>query len=281
MGTMKILSNYGFRTPNRVFVIAEIGINHGGSVSTAKQLIDSAIRSGVDAVKFQTYLTEKRAPKNRPEIFKVLKQCELPFEAFRVLQSYATDKGVCFFSTPFDIESAEYLHSIDCDMYKIASFDVVNFPLLGKVASIGKPVIMSIGMADEEEVDAAYTVIKQHTNQIAILHCVSAYPTNEADSNLAAIYELRRRYDCVIGQSDHTAGIDVPLYAVAAGAQIIEKHYKINDQMACIDAPVSITENQMTQLVQAIRRLECILGHGRIERLPVEENTVVFRREVL
>ena len=130
---MKNLKKYGFSTDNKVYVIAEIGLNHGGDINTAKQLIDSASRTGVDAVKFQTYLTEKRVPKNSP-IFDILKKCELPFEAFKELKDYTETYNIEFFSTPFDEESVDFLESINCALYKVASFDVVNYKLLSKIA---------------------------------------------------------------------------------------------------------------------------------------------------
>lgn len=274
---LKNLRDHGFDTSNRVYVIAEIGINHGGDIKTAKKLIDSAARAGVDAVKFQTYITEKRAPKDSP-IFKILKKCELPFDAFKELKEHTDQYDIDFFSTPFDEESVNYLESIGCDTYKIASFDVVNHKLLSRIASTKKPVIMSVGMSDLSEIEQAYKILRSSTDKIAILHCISAYPTDEKDANLAAIYTLKERFDCIIGQSDHTNDIMVPLYAVAAGAQIIEKHYMISNDMGCIDAPVSITEKQMGKMIREIRRLERILGNGEFGVRNAEKSCEVFRR---
>ena len=246
---MKNLKKYGFNTSNKVYVIAEIGINHGGSIEAAKRLISSAAKSGVDAVKFQTYITEKRVLNDSP-IFNILKQCELPFEAFKYLKDYTNQYEIEFFSTPFDEESVDYLISIGCDLYKVASFDIVNHKLLSKIASTKKSVIMSTGMSNLSEIEQAYDILKSKTDNIAILHCISAYPTKEDDANLAAIYRLKEKFDCIVGQSDHTNNIVVPLYAIAAGAQIIEKHYKIDQNMDCVDAPVSITEIQMENLIK-------------------------------
>jgi len=274
----KKLRDFGFNTDNSTYVIAEIGLNHRGSVKVAKQLIDSAAKAGVDAVKFQTYLTEKRAPKGNKDFFKILKDLELPFEAFKELKKYAEQYHLDFFSTPFDKESIEYLESIEIDMYKIASFDVVNYKLLSEIASTGKPVIMSVGMSNLEEIEKAYSILKEGTKNIAILHCISSYPTNEIDSNLSNIYKLQEKFDCIIGQSDHTNGIKVPIYAVAAGAQIIEKHFKISESFECIDSSVSITESQMSKLVEEIRGLEGIFGSESFGVRRVEKDTAVFRR---
>nr|CAJ71367.1 similarity to N-acetyl neuramic acid synthetase NeuB [Candidatus Kuenenia stuttgartiensis] len=274
---MKNLKKYGFSTDNKVYVIAEIGLNHGGDMNTAKRLIDSASKTGVDAVKFQTYLTEKRVPKNSP-IFDILKKCELPFEVFKELKDYTETYNIEFFSTPFDEESVDFLESVNCALYKVASFDVVNYKLLSKIADTKKTIIMSVGMANLSEIEGAFKILKNKTDKLAIMHCVSAYPTKEEDANLSAIYTLKDKFDCIIGQSDHTAGVTVPLYAIAAGAQIIEKHYKIDEDMNCVDAPVSITEEQMRNLIKEIRRLESILGNGEFGVRAAEAGCKIFRR---
>lgn len=275
---MKSLKEIGIPTNKKTFIIAEIGINHRGDIDLAKKIIDSAVRSGVDAVKFQTYLTEKRTKVGSP-IFDILKQCELPFSAFKDLKEYSEKKGVLFFSTPFDEESVDYLESIGVELYKIASFDVVNTPFLEKVAKTGKPIIMSVGMSSVHEITAALETLQKYNTKIALLHCISAYPTSEEDANLGAIHSLIVNFpDCVVGQSDHTNDIQVPLYAVAAGAQILEKHYKVSENMECIDAPVSISESQMAKLVTETRRLEKILGTGIPESTPVQKGTEQYRR---
>jgi len=275
---IKNLKKFGFNTNNRTYIVAEIGINHRGDVAVAKKLIESAARTGADAVKFQTYLTKKRAPKNNKEIFKILKDLELPFEAFKELKDYSKKCGVDFFSTPFDKESVEYLEKIDTDFYKIASFDVVNHQLLREVSKTGKPVIMSVGMSNLNEIESAYNILKKGTKNIAILHCISSYPTPEEKSNLSNIYEIQKKFDCIVGQSDHTNDIKVPIYAAAAGAQILEKHYKIDEDFKCIDSPVSITEIQMKKLVDEIRKLEKIFGHESFEIKEIEKGAQIFKR---
>lgn len=276
---IKSLKEYGFDTDNRTYVIAEIGINHRGSVEVAKELIDSAVRAGVDAVKFQTYLTEKRAPEGNKEVFDILKELELPFEKFKELKEYASKYDVDFFSTPFDEESVDYLESIDTDLYKVASFDIVNHKLLNKIAATGKPVILSVGMSNMQEIKAAYDILSQGTKNIAILHCISSYPTNETEARLSNIYKLQSEFDCIIGQSDHTNDIYVPLCAVSAGAQVIEKHFKVDEDFECIDAPVSITEQQMKKLVEDTRRIEQIFGGEEFGIREIEQAIVPFRRK--
>lgn len=273
----KVLKDYGLLTDNKVYVIAELGLNHGGDIDVAKELIDSARKTGVDAVKFQTYITEKRAAKDSP-IFGILKKCELSFSAFKELKEYSLSRNLEFISTPFDEESVNFLEGIGCAIFKVASFDVVNLKLLKKIAATKKTIIMATGMSSLKEINAAFAILKDKTNKIALLHCISAYPTKEEDANLAAISALKERFDCLIGQSDHTPEILVPLYAVAAGAQIIEKHYKIDKNMGCVDAPVSVTQEQMKKLVIAIRRLENILGSGKLGLRESEKSCEIFRR---
>lgn len=275
---MKKIKELGLNIKNKIFVIAEIGLNHGGDLQLAKQLIDSAVRAGADAVKFQTYITEKRVPKDSV-IFDVLKKCELPFEAFNELKIYSEARGVLFFSTPFDEESVDYLESIGIELYKVASFDLVNNNLLRKVRNTGKPVILSVGMSSIDEIKEALNILGKGNSKIALLHCISSYPTEEKDANLGAIHTLSSSFpNIVIGQSDHTNDIKIPVYAVAAGAQIIEKHFKITDEMDCIDAPVSISEEKFTKLVIEIRKLEDILGLGIPNSSEVQKGTERYRR---
>ena len=275
---MKNLRSYGFNTENKTYIIAEIGINHNGSFELAKKLIESAARAGVDAVKFQTYITEKRVQKDSP-IFDILKKCEFSFDIFSKLKLYAENLNIDFFSTPFDDESVDYLESINTKLYKIASFDVVNSKLLKKVSDTSKPIIMSVGMSNLDEIKSAYDILKFKTPNIALLHCVSSYPTNESDSNLASIYKLKDSFDCIIGQSDHTNDIIVPLYAVCSGAQIIEKHYRIDSNMECVDSPVSISEYQMKKLVVETRRIEKIMGSPELNLRDCEKGALTFRRK--
>ena len=275
---MKNLKSHGFNTPNNTYIIAEIGINHNGDINLAKKLIESAARSGADAVKFQTYLTEKRASKDSP-IFDILKKCELSFNSFLELKLYSEKFNIDFFSTPFDNESVDYLEKINVEMFKIASFDIVNSKLLKKISKTSKPIIISTGMSNLEEVKNAYQLLKINNDNIALLHCVSSYPTKEIDSNLSVISKLKETFDCIIGHSDHTNGIQAPLYAVCCGAQILEKHFMIDKDMECVDSPVSITEEQMTRLVKETRRIEKMMGYPILKVRNCEKESLIFRRK--
>jgi len=262
----------------KTFVIAEIGINHNGNFEKAKKLIDSAKRAGVDAVKFQTYITEKRVKKNSP-IYNILKKCELSFDEFYLLKKYAQNKKIEFMSTPFDIESFNFLKKIGVNKIKISSFDTVNIKFLKEISKKKSDFIMSVGMSTYEEIKKAVKILGSNSkNKISLLHCVSSYPTNEKDSQLNCIPILKNLFKYDIGHSDHTNDIFVPLCAVAMGAKIIEKHFMINSKMRCVDKPVSITEEQMKKLVINIRRFENSLGNNFLGLRKNEKQFQVYRR---
>lgn len=258
------------------FVIAEIGINHGGDISVARRLIDEAAAAGASAVKFQTYLTEKRVAKDNP-VYGILKKCELSFEAQRELHDYAEKKvGVTFFSTPFDAESVDFLESIGIAFYKIASFDAVNLSLLRRVAQTGKPVIMSTGMANHSELDEALKVFSGVP--VVLLHCVSSYPTPPEAADIGTIRTLRERYPHIVGYSDHTIGIEVPALAIAAGAEVIEKHFTLDSTQPGPDHSLSADPKTFRRMVEKIHEVERIRGGGQLRRREVEAGAVVYRR---
>ena len=262
----------------RTFIIAEIGINHNGDFYKAKKLIDAAKRAGADAVKFQTYITEKRVQKNSP-IFNILKKCELSFKEFYLLKKYAQNKKIEFMSTPFDIESFNFLKKIGVNKIKISSFDIINTKFLKEMSKKHSDFIMSVGMSTYQEIKKAIKIlVKNPKNKISLLHCVSSYPTSEKDSQLKCITILKKIFKYKIGHSDHTNDIFVPLCAVAMGAEIIEKHFMLNSKMKCVDKPVSITENQMKKLVIGIRRFEKSLGNNFLGIRKNERKFKIYRR---
>ena len=275
----KKIKNFGFDSKNSTYIIAEIGINHNGNLNTAKDLIRSAAKTGCDAVKFQTYKTENRVKNKKSVIFDILKKCELKLEDFYTLKKFSKKNNIHFFSTPFDIESAKYLKNIGVNFFKIASFDVTNRVFLRKIASLRKPVIFSTGMCNLKEVSNAHKIFSKFTKKITIMHCVSSYPLDPKNADLNCIKTLSNKFKCLVGYSDHTNSIDVPLYAVAAGAQVIEKHYMINKKMNCVDKAVSITEKDMKEMVKKIRFLENVLGSGNFQLRKTEKNIVPFRRK--
>ncbi len=260
-----------------VFIIAEAGINHNGDMKLARQLVTEAKNSGADAIKFQTYLTEKRVPKDSP-IFGILKQCELSFENQRELSKFAAEQGILFFSTPFDTESADFLADIKVPLLKIASFDIVNKKLVQRAAEKKIPMIVSRGMASEAEIAAAVDIMNRAGVDFVLLHCMSCYPNLEKNANLAVMASLRERFNCLTGYSDHTLGIRVPVLSAAAGAVAVEKHFTLDTKMAGPDHTLSCDPKMMKDMVSQIREVEEILGQGEIRLYEVEKPIVQYRR---
>lgn len=260
-----------------VFIIAEAGINHNGELKLAEELIRQAKKSGANAIKFQTYITEKRVPSNSP-IFGILKQCELSQKNQADLARLAAHEGILFFSTPFDLESADFLASLGVELMKIASFDIVNKSLLRQVASKKIPTIISRGMATADEIGEAVTIFDQKNTPIALLHCVSSYPNSDDNANLRVIQTLKEKYGRVTGYSDHTLGIRAAVLSVAAGAAVIEKHFTLDRKMAGPDHAMSCDPATLKQMVKEIRETECILGDNRIRMIDAEKGTSIFRR---
>ena len=278
---MHTLKHFNFKTKFNTFIIAEIGINHGGNIKTALELVKSASKTGCDAVKFQTYNSEKRAPRKKfAELHDILKSCELKLSEFSTIKNYCDDLDIEFFSTAFDEESIDFLNSIGMNIFKISSFDLINHKLIKKISSLGKTNILSLGMGNKNEIASASKILASNPEcKNALLHCISSYPTKEEDANLITLKFLKESYkDFIIGLSDHTVDIKVPCYATVLGAQIIEKHFKIDENMSCIDASVSITELQMKKLVSEVRIIEKILGVDKDKLTKEEEEIIKYRR---
>ncbi|OGE76837.1 MAG: hypothetical protein A3C85_03970 [Candidatus Doudnabacteria bacterium RIFCSPHIGHO2_02_FULL_48_21] len=268
--------NIGRNKPT--FIIAEAGINHDGDLDLAFKMVDTAKAAGSSAIKFQTYTAEKRAKADSP-IFAGLKQRELSYDQQRKIKEYADQKGLMFFSTPFDPEAAEFLQSLEVPLMKIASFDIVNKVLLEAVAKTGTPTIISRGMASREEIDTAVKIFEKYGTEYAILHCVSSYPAPKEEVNLNIINSLLQNYSCPVGYSDHTLGAEACVYAVALGARIIEKHFTTDKTRSGADHSMSADGGDIKELVEKIRQLETMLGNGEIKSLPVEEPIRIYRRE--
>lgn len=259
-------------TANKVLIIAEIGNNHEGSIDVALELIKRAADAGVRAVKFQTFRTEHYVSANQAERFARLKRFELSRNAFLRLAEEARRHHLLFISTPFDIESAEFLDGI-VDGLKIASGDNTFYPLIEKVAESGKPLIISTGLATMANVRYAAGVIERawdragvRTRELGILHCVSAYPVPPEEANLAAIRTLQENFPVTVGYSDHTLGIEAAMLAVAAGARIVEKHFTLDRNYSDFrDHQLSADPQMLAELVKSVERAEAFLGHGRKE----------------
>lgn len=260
-----------------VFVIAEIGINHCGDFEKGKQLIDAAANAGASAVKLQTYITEKRVPKDSP-IFDILKKCELSFDEQRSLFEYARKENILIFSTPFDSESVAFLTEIDVPCYKVASFHIVHTKLLHQIAEQKRPVLLSRGMASRKEIDEAVQIFRDHKVPLVLLHCISAYPvTSVSDLHLRTIAALRERYGCPVGFSDHSQGIEAAMIACAAGASVIEKHFVLAGDTSAPDYGVSVDQEQFARMIEDIRRVSTMLGDAVWEPIEAESGILQFR----
>ncbi|MFK8164596.1 MAG: N-acetylneuraminate synthase [Lewinella sp.] len=264
---------------HKTLIIAEAGVNHNGSLELAKQLIDVAVEAGVDYVKFQTFKTEKLVSKKAVKAayqventgdggesqFEMIKKLELDRETHEVLMAYCAAKNIKFFSTAFDLDSIDLLEALNLPLYKIPSGEITNLPYLQKIASKGKPVIMSTGMSNLADIEAAIDVMLQSGLQrdaLTILHCNTEYPTPMADVNLKAMTTIANAFGVNVGYSDHTLGIEVPIAAVAMGAVCIEKHFTLDRNMDGPDHRASLEPAELKAMVAAIRNIERALGDG-------------------
>ena len=264
--------------------IAELGVNHLGNFERALKMIDSAINGGADFLKFQTYKAKKRYDlKTNPkakEFISNLSEWEFDREKEKDIWSYAKKRGAIVFTSPFDLESLDFAEEMGSVAYKIAAFEVNNHELIRGISSTKKPIIISRGMCSLEEMDSAVNIFESYGCEYIILHTISSYPTQRYDSNIRMIHTLRERYNCPIGHSDHTRGTDVPPLAVAAGANIIEKHFTINPKLRESDNTFSIDQQELEEILFLIKKTERILGKGNIQKIDTEEYMWSFRRNV-
>lgn len=265
------------------FLIAEAGVNHNGDPGLARALIDAALEAGADAVKFQTWITERvvrpdlplaayqaRALGSPGSQYAMLKALELSPEDFAGLKAHADARGILFLSTPDEEQSADLLDALGVPAFKIGSGDLTNDLLLDHVARKGKPVLLSTGMATMEEVARAVRILVATGNQdLVLLHCVTQYPTPAHLCNLRAIPTLARTFACPVGLSDHSEGQEIPLAAVALGARVIERHLTLDRRMPGPDHRASMEPEAFRGLVRAVRKVEAALGDG--VKIPVSE----------
>ena len=255
------------------FIIAEAGVNHNGNINLAKRLIDVAKEAGVDAVKFQTFKAEnlvtetaevadyqkKNIGKKETQL-KMLKKLELREEDFFELRKYCNKKQIIFLSTPHTENAVDFLEPL-VPAYKIGSGDLTNIPFLEKIAKKRKPIILSTGMANLKEVRGAVKTIKKtRNNKIILLHCTVSYPCPLEEVNLRAIQTLKKEFNLLVGYSDHTLGILVPIMAVTLGARVIEKHFTLDKNLPGPDHKASIGPEELKKMVMAIRNAEKVLG---------------------
>jgi len=289
-----VLQNLTIQIGNRrvgpqhpVFIIAEAGVNHNGQPELARQLVDAAFRSGADAVKFQSFVASEMisaaAPKAEYQLqttdptetqLEMVQRLELSPTAHQTLNDYCRDLGIQFLSTPFDRTSADLLNELEVPAFKISSGDVTDWPFLDYVARRGKPIILSTGMSYLSEVAQALKVIRDAGNhETILLHCVSNYPAAASDVNLRAMKTMADEFQVPVGFSDHTAGTNVAIAAVALGASVIEKHLTLDKNLPGPDHRASLEPEEFKALVEGIRAVESALGNGDKEPAASESDT--------
>jgi len=278
-----------------VFIIAEAGVNHNGSIALAKKLIDVACTAGVDAVKFQTFKAENLVSKNAQKAdyqkettdgkesqFSMLKKLELAVDTHKELIAYCKERNIMFLSTPFDHDSIDLLHSLGMNIFKIASGEITNLPYLRKIGALKKEVILSTGMADMGEIEDAIDILVQagtDRQNITILHANTMYPTPMEDVNLKAMVTIGNTFDLPFGYSDHTLGIEVDIAAVAMGATVIEKHFTLDKTMEGPDHKASLEPSELIAMVKGIRNIEVALGSSIKKPSPSEQPNIAIARK--
>ena len=281
-------------------IIAEAGVNHNGSLELAKQLVDKAVEAGVDYIKFQTFNASKLVTKAAKQAeyqqknigkggdsqCQMLKKLELSAEDHEVLIAYCKENGIKFFSTAFDFDSIEYLHSLDLDLWKIPSGEVTNYPFLKRVAAFNEKTILSTGMCDMEDVRATVEALYKNglsKENLILLHCNTEYPTPFEDVNLKAMDALRKEFCVEVGYSDHTKGIEVPIAAVALGATVIEKHFTLDRNMEGPDHKASLEPDELKAMVSAIRNIEKAVGGDGTKHVSESErkNIAIARKSIV
>lgn len=280
----------------RTYIIAEAGVNHNGQLDLALKLCDAAKEAGVDAVKFQTWKTENIVTAQARQAayqtentgveesqFDMLKKLELSYDHFRYIQKYCKKIGIEFLSTPDEEESLEFLVSLDLPFIKVGSGEVTNIPYLRKIASYGKPVILSTGMSTLAQVATAYdTLLESSAPKVSLLHCTTNYPCPFDEVNLRAMLTLKEAFKCQVGYSDHTMGTEIPVAAVAMGAEIIEKHFTLDRTMEGPDHKASLEPAELKLMVEQIRHIEAGLGDGiKRPNKSEAENAKVVQKSIL
>jgi len=290
---MKIQNrNIGLNYPP--YIIAEMSANHNGSLERALKTIDMAKAMGADAIKIQTYNADTMTIDCDNEYFKIngglwdgynlynlYKWAQTPFEWHQAMFAHANKIGITIFSTPFDESAVDLLESLDCPAYKIASFEITDLPLIEKVAKTGKPVIISTGMANADEIDdAVNTAKKAGCTNLVILHCISAYPAPAEQSNLKTIADIAKRWHVISGLSDHTLGTTVAVSSVALGACVIEKHVTLSREDKGPDSEFSLEPHELKALVDQTKLAWSSLGSADYDRKPAEQESIKFRRSL-
>lgn len=284
-----------------ICIIAEAGVNHNGSVELAREMINKAKEAGVDYIKFQTFIPEKLVSKhaskanyqidntgNNESQLEMLKSLALTNEQFIELKSYCDSIGIGFISTPFDLSSLDFLSKLNMDFWKVPSGEITNLPYLEKIAETGMDVVLSTGMCDLSEINAAIEVLENKgSKNITLLHCNTQYPTPIEDVNLNAMNTIRLATKKEVGYSDHTVGILIPIAAAAMGATVIEKHFTLDKNMVGPDHKSSLDPTELKEMVKAIRNIEVALGSGiktpsdsEVQNISAARKSIVAKRNI-
>lgn len=278
---------------NKTFIIAEAGVNHNGSFELAKQLVDKAVWAGADCIKFQTFNSKNLVSKNAQKAeyqkkttdssesqLEMLKKLELSKEEFIELRDYCNQKGIMFLSTPFDLESIDFLASIGVKTWKVPSGEITNYPFLRAIGKRKESVIMSTGMCTLDEVRDSLNVLNEFgTTDITLLHCTTEYPAPYDSVNLKAMLTLQKEFGYKVGYSDHTNGIEIPVAAVAMGASVIEKHFTLDKNMEGPDHKASLEPEELRQMVLSIRNVEAAIGDGIKQPSEAEKKNIAIARK--
>lgn len=280
----------------KVTIIAEAGVNHNGSLKVAKKMVDIAIECKVDYIKFQTFKPEELVSKfavkaeyqqknmgSNESQLQMLQKLILSPDAFVELEQYCNKRQIKFLSTPFDIPSIEFLSNFNMDFWKIPSGEITNYPYLVKIAQTKKPVIMSTGMSHMNEIREALKVLRENgCSDVKLLHCNTEYPTPYEDVNLLAMEVMREEFKVVVGYSDHTLGIEIPIAAVALGATIIEKHFTLDKDSDGPDHKASLQPQELAEMVKAIRNTENSIGERKKEVSESERKNInIVRKSIV
>lgn len=276
-----------------VLIIAEAGVNHNGNLDLVLKMVDEAKRAGADIVKFQTAIPEKVISKyadkaeyqkkttgNEESQLEMCKRIHLKLSDYDIIKKYCEEVGIGFLSTPFDLESIDYLEKLGMRLWKIPSGEITNLPYLIKIAKTGKPVIMSTGMSELNEVEEAVNVLKENgAGEITLLHCTTEYPAPFESVNLRAMNTLREKFGTEVGYSDHTVGFEVAVAAAVLGASVIEKHFTLNHNMEGPDHKASLEPEEFEVMVNNIRLIEKALGDGVKQPAEAEKKNIAIARK--
>ena len=280
---------------NKTFIIAELSANHNGDINIALETVRAAKRAGADAIKLQTYTADTLTIDCKSDYFKInhetawdgeylydlYKRAYTPWEWHEEIFAVAKEEGLVCFSSPFDNSAVDFLEELEAPIYKIASFEIQDVPLIEYAASKGKPMIISTGIAEIKDIELAIETCKKiGNNDITILKCTSAYPAYPADANLLTIPDIKKRFGVKVGLSDHTMGIEGPVVATCLGATVIEKHFILDKEIGGADAHFSLDEKEFTEMVTAVRKAELMMGEVNYKLTKNIEKSRQFSRSL-